>query len=406
MADKMALSARELVDEVRAITVSQGYSPKYLKALHSVFDKFEDYCEAKGISQYTAEIGEQFLIQNYGIEPGTTSSKATPAQRVIAVLTEYQLIGVIVPRMRKHRDVMPPYRNAVNAYMDMLEKKEYKRPSTLQRIRGILIVFTEFLWQKGICDFNALDIETLNMFYTDCLKGYGRKYVQDHVNGVRRFLMYLFEEGMLKEDISKRVIKVECPYTPRHLPDTFTVEEIEKLLSTVDRDSPQGKRDYAILEIAARLGLRQGDIKNLKFENINWDKMEISFIQGKTGKGQELPLPKEVGWAIIDYIKDARPECGAKEIFVRCVPPYVPLTNYDYILTKHLRAAGISLKDKRHYGFHTLRHSLATNMLRDEIPVNIVQGVLGHESPDTTKRFYTAIDINQLDDCSMEVPDI
>ena len=371
-----------------------------------MFDKFENYCKTKGISRYNAEIGEQFLIQVYGIEPGTTSMKASPAQRVITVLTEYQLIGIIVPRMRKHRDVLPVYIGVVNSYMERLKNKEYKRERTLQRIRGILNVFTELLGQKGIYDINDLDIETLNLFYKNCLKGYGRKYVQDHVNGIRRFLAYLFEEGILKEDISQRMIKVDCPYTPRHLPDTFTVEEIEQLLSTVDRDSPQGKRAYAILEIAARLGLRQGDIKNLKFENINWDKMEISFIQGKTGKWIELPLPKEVGWAIIDYIKDARPECGVKEIFVRCVPPYVPLTNYDYILTKHLRAAGISLKDKRHYGFHTLRHSLATNMLRDEIPVNTVQGVLGHESPDTTKRFYTAIDINQLGDCSLEVPDI
>ena len=174
------------------------------------------------------------------------------------------------------------------------------------------------------------------------------------------------------------------------------------MLSCVDRKSPMGKRDYAILMLAAKLGLRTSDIRNLTPQNIDWEKHEIRITQIKTGEPLILPLPTDVGWAIIDYLKNARPQVDEKRIFLQIIAPYDVLQNLDNVLIRYMRRAGISYKRLKHHGLHTLRHSLATHMLEQQIPITTIQSVLGHVNAQTTMR-YTAIDVNQLKQCALEV---
>ena len=112
---------------------------------------------------------------------------------------------------------------------------------------------------------------------------------------------------------------------PAHLPSTLTSSQIESVLACVDRESPMGKRDYAVLLLAAKLGLRVSDIRSLRPRDIDWEKHELRITQGKTGEPLVLPLPADVGWAIIDYMKNARSVSDAPEIFLLAVAPYVSL---------------------------------------------------------------------------------
>ena len=111
------------------------------------------------------------------------------------------------------------------------------------------------------------------------------------------------------------------------IPSTFTISEIEQILNSVDRANPIGKRNYAIFIMAARLGMRSSDIRTLTFSNIDWDTKVISFSQKKTGRSLTLPMPDDVGWAIIDYLKNGRPETDLKNIFVSHIYPYGELTS-------------------------------------------------------------------------------
>ena len=165
-----------------------------------------------------------------------------------------------------------------------------------------------------------------------------------------------------------------------------------------------GKRNYAILLLAARLGLRSGDIRDFKFEHIDWENNLIRKVQRKTGEPITLPLLPEIGWALIDYIKHGRPLSDAPEIFVRQVAPHVPMKYYDSMLVKLLQQAGISTEAPRHHGMHALRHSLATRLLEQNTPLPIIQEVLGHCDPATTQQ-YISVDVEQLRSCAMEVPD-
>jgi integrase len=210
--------------------------------------------------------------------------------------------------------------------------------------------------------------------------------------------------GNTKEDLSLKLVPVKRSSTSARIPTTLTIEQIESILSSVDRESPQGKRDYAVLMIAVKLGIRTCDIRNLRPSNFDWDQHMVSFTQLKTGEPLSLPLPVDVGWAVIDYLKNGRPVSETPEVFLRAVAPYESLQNFDNILIKHMRKAGIPLDSLKHHGLHSLRHSLATHMLDEEIPITSIQGVLGHVNAESTEK-YIGVNVRQLRSCALEVTD-
>jgi integrase len=155
--------------------------------------------------------------------------------------------------------------------------------------------------------------------------------------------------------------------------------------------------------LASMLGLRTIDICNLEFNNIDWENHQLNIIQKKTGEPLSLPLPTNVGWALIDYIKNGRPICDEIKVFVHINAPYVPIKWLDGMLMKYLKRANICIDRKVHRGMHALRHSLATHMLEQETPILVIQEVLGHVSINTTK-IYASVDVGKLRECALEVP--
>ena len=138
-----------------------------------------------------------------------------------------------------------------------------------------------------------------------------------------------------------------------HIPSVWDHELIVKLLGAVDRSSAKGKRDYAILLLACRLGLRVGDIRTLKLDNLNWDGATIGITQSKTSTPLTLPLTEEVGEALIDYLKSGRPKTTYREVFLKLNPPFEPFgeSNLYHIVTYWRRLAGITFRSQQHRGY-------------------------------------------------------
>jgi site-specific recombinase XerD len=262
---------------------------------------------------------------------------------------------------------------------------------------------TWFLDSQGIFSPKDIALENLNGYIKTSVCDYCKQRVSHELRTMRRFMKYLYESGTVKVDLSEAVMKVRNATEPSHLPSAFSADEVERLLSVVDRNSPVGKRDYAILMVAAKLGLRVCDIRLLRFENIDWENNAVRLAQRKTGEPVSLFLLPDVGWAIIDYCKHGRPISDSPEIFVRQVAPHVPMKNFNEILAKYIRLANIPIERMRHHGMHTLRHSLATTMLKKGTPIETIQGVLGQIDPNST-RHYLSVDIEQLKGCALEVP--
>jgi len=219
------------------------------------------------------------------------------------------------------------------------------------------------------------------------------------------FFKYLFEQGVIETNISSMIPKDNYKAQPR-IPSTYTRKEIEQLISSVDVSNACGKRDYAIILLAARLGLRASDIACLKFENVLWDKHCIELIQYKTGKKHELPLLAEVGNAMIEYLKYARPKSNEPFFFLCARSPFNPISSsvIRQIVDHHFAKTDINTSHRRH-GPHALRHSLAGRLLEQQTTLPVISEVLGHTNTESTK-FYLRIDLTSLRQCILEVPEV
>jgi integrase len=144
--------------------------------------------------------------------------------------------------------------------------------------------------------------------------------------------------------------------------------------------------------------MRASDIRAIRLDHLHWDQGRIEMMQTKGGAPLALPLTEEIGSALIDYLKNGRPQTQHRQIFLRAHAPFEPFghnNNLHYIITTHRRRAGITLPSENRRGLHSLRHTLASRLLEAEIPLETISGVIGHLSVETT-RLYTKIDIEAL----------
>lgn len=190
------------------------------------------------------------------------------------------------------------------------------------------------------------------------------------------------------------------------IPSFYSIDEVAKIEHFVNRNSPIGKRDYAMVLLASRLGLRSSDIATLTFSELDWENNMLKKRMQKTGKFIELPLLAEVGNAIIDYLKNARPKSKSDMVFLLGRSPYLPLdaSVVSAQINNIIKRTGVDIKG-RHHGAHALRHSLASAMLGMNTSIETISETLGHQSAETTM-CYLKIDIKSLKKCALQVPSV
>lgn len=224
-------------------------------------------------------------------------------------------------------------------------------------------------------------------------------------DSLRSFLRYLCRQGLLRGDFVKHVPKI--PALRETVPSVWSQEDFTRLLAAVDRNTPGGRRDYAILLLAGRLGMRIGDIRTLRLDDLRWDELRLETIQAKTGRPLSLPLTEEIGKALINYLRNGRPKTHHREVFLRNkapFEPFAPRTNLHHMISTYRRRAGIIFPTGRRVGLHSLRHTAASRLLEVGTPLATISCVMGHLSSETT-RMYTKIDIEELRSVAMAVED-
>jgi integrase len=180
-------------------------------------------------------------------------------------------------------------------------------------------------------------------------------------------------------------------------------------LGQIDRQSAIGKRDYAMVLLTARLGLRVGDLRRLELGWFDWRAKTLALTQHKTGVPLKLPLPGDVGWAVIDYVRHGRPETACRQVFVKHRYPFTAFgssTSAGCRLSYYARRAGIVFAAGRSHGLHSLRGALAVAMLQADTPPPIVTAVLGHAAGTTTAAHYLRLDTEHLRRCALDVEDV
>jgi site-specific recombinase XerD len=283
----------------------------------------------------------------------------------------------------------------VPAYFEFIRQHGGRRVVTI--MRSVLMQFFHWLAQRKVRSVDAIRATHVRAFLAS-LRHLRRSSVSQFASILRCFFRYLHVVGKVDADLARRV---EAPITYRmsHPPPVLSEKAVAKLLRAVNRSTPLGKRDYAILLLAARYGLRPSDVKALRLDQIHWRERTISIVQAKTQRPLKLPLLADVDDAIVDYLRNGRPPCSAREIFVRHRPPIVPLLILNDVLERAFRAAGMTAP-ARGRGFGIFRHSAATRMLSHGASIDVISDVLGHASVETT-RIYAQVDLVGLRSVTM-----
>ncbi len=190
------------------------------------------------------------------------------------------------------------------------------------------------------------------------------------------------------------------------LPSVYTALEVKQIESSVIRSNAVGKRDYAVLLLATRLGLRASDIACLSFASLDWENSRITLTQYKTGKEIELPLLAEIGEAIINYLKFGRTHSDSPHVFLSARAPYRPMTreSVSNAVGQIIDASGIATGQRRH-GPHSMRHSLASRLLEHSVSLPVISESLGHKKTESTMT-YLRIDMKSLRQCALDVPNV
>lgn len=366
------------------------------------FKNLSGYMEKNSISNYNKEVGLKYLI--YRNIPGNSRVKENCSFRYderYVTLLNGMLEGKWIIHKSK-RDYYISFPGKFNTYIESFLQKyvEERRISDLTRKNyyRVLYNFCETMDREGV--------NTLSNLQSNMILNYisSKKGGQDHAVIILKALLKKMYEDQYVDYHTATILDNFRIKETRKLISYYTPEQVLCIEKSVDRKSAMGKRDYAMILLATRLGLRSSDILGLKFSNIDWDNNLIHLEQFKTKRRIELPLLVNIGDSIVDYIQHGRPKSDLKFIFLRAASPYVQMTNsalYE-ILNKYFRKSNVEYAEKKH-GAHAMRHSLATNMLRNGTPLHVITESLGHESINNTM-VYLNLDIDSILQCSMDVP--
>lgn len=351
-----------------------------------------------------------FLRVQYGIHIPNLHAKgfdraAGEHIRPMAVLNWYLVTGEIETcvRVRTPPFVCPEgFCDSYDAFVDYLEKKGLSH-HTIHNYRETAQHMIRHMTSVGIESTDMISSAEILSFLS-AFKHVSTNSFAYLLSGTRQYLTFLFSNGFLDEDFSGALPHAKKPRYAG-IPHIWSKEELKAILKAVDRMSPTGKRDYAILLLVIQTGFRAADIRRLKLKDIDWRNHKVHIITAKNGQELELPLLKSTGWAIIDYLQNGRPKTDCDCVFTRHIAPYGPIggtSGLDCMLRRYIMKAGIKLKKGERQGIHTLRNSLAKNMLDVGAPLPIISQTLGHRNVNTTA-IYLKIDLDGLRKCALDI---
>jgi site-specific recombinase XerD len=220
------------------------------------------------------------------------------------------------------------------------------------------------------------------------------------VTALRSFLRYLFHHGFVAVDLATCVPTI-ATWSLSKLPRFLAEEQVQKVLDSCDKTAI-GRRDYALLLLLARLGLRAGEVVALTLDDFDWEAGLVT-VRGKGRRVAQMPLPSEVGAAIADYLSTGRPQCSSRRVFIRGKAPLTGFANSVAICSLVDRALERAGVESEYRGSHVFRHSLATGMLNHGASLDEIGDLLRHRHPDTT-RIYAKVDLVSLRSIALPWP--
>jgi site-specific recombinase XerD len=391
---------------VEAVLRTKQYKEACIKRYNHTWNHVQEFMDAQEIIVYDRKVGDSFLCEWHHNTPyEQLTHRQQERVRHVKVLSGFQEKGILIGGNYKYRPVVfdgeigAPF----NAFIE--EERIVKKGSSIRRYEERIEHLYKHL-QREFKTVKELDTPCMLRFINQLDKGTSVLNKNNIIMTIRLFVRYLCSCEQLPNNNSEQwmsLLKLRPIHQPK-IPSVYSKEEVEALIGAIDRGNPQGKRDYAMILLAARYGIRVSDIIGMRYCNLDWEHNRISLFQQKTGKKITLPLSEEVGDAIIDYLKYGRPKIELPYIFITAQAPYKELSSngMGMAIRDYFRIAGVNFSSRKH-GPHSLRHSLASNLLKSNESLPVISEILGHSNTETTME-YLRIDMKLLRQCTLDVP--
>ena len=407
---------RDAAGRVLAVLRDAGMAECTVRSHRVVLDRFAAFLVERGLETASDGVCVEFVAEQTGVSLGSlrepVADRRVRAVRRAVVLMADVLAGRPVDIARPvvpAKDGCPGWFRAVrDDYVARCRERGNAEATVATKDKAVSRLLA-YLQEVGVDDLAALGVRDVSGFFLRLRGlGLGRKTIASMRSCVADFLRFLAATGRTPCGLAERM----PPH--RHVrhesePHLWTVDEIRRVLAVIDRQSACGKRDYAMILTTARLGLRISDLRQLELGDLDWRSKTITIVQQKTARRLSLPLLDDVGWAIIDYVRDGRPETACRKVFVKHRHPFNAFGCASSIasrLSRHAARAEIVFAPGEVCGMHSLRGALAVAMIGNATPIPVVSAVLGHASSDTTQAYYLRFDVERLRCCALDVEEV
>lgn len=395
----------ELIYDLEQEMLRLGYSQRMLRFYRRRWRTLLQFAKERREIFYSEQLGIDFVEKHFKIFEKDDSQELSESDvqelRVIRMIGDFQLHRTIFRRYSNHKNILTnsSFIALRNQFQSYCKDKGYSKTTMYQHILKS-VRFMDYLTSQNITNCKEITLPLIHT-YIKTLAGYANTTIGHEICCLRTFLRFLLEIGEVQNDFAVKIPMVQLR-KQTHIPSVWTKDELQKLIAAIDRGSPLGKRDYAIILLACCLGMRGSDIKNLKKENFHWEDKKLIFTQSKTKVPLSLPLTLEVGWAVIEYLRYGRPNIDSPYLFVRHLAPFGPFTeggNLYEMIKKYMQLAHLpTLRKKR--GLHSLRHTMASMLLEKNTPLSTISDLLGHIETNSTA-IYLKVGMQKLKECTL-----
>lgn len=367
---------------------AQGYAPYSARMQLRLVADFSRWLTQQGLTVYeTTPEHINHYLRYRAQRQRPRDGDAAALERLLDLLRQAGAIAEAVPIAKT------PAQQCTDEFGLYLLQERALASTTVTYYREFVSRFLRDRFAGGPVALAALDAADVIGFVQRQAGSLHPKRAKLMTTALRSFLHYARYRGDLILDLAAAVPTV-AHWSMASLPRSLPPDHVERVLAQCDRQTVIGRRDYAILLLLARLGLRAGEVVSLKLEDIDWEAGCVT-VRGKGGHWSQMPLPLEVGEAIATYLQQGRPACASRRVFIRQKAPLVGFANSIAICTLVARALGRADVEAPHKGAHLFRHTLATTMLRQGASLAEIGELLRHQSLQTTA-IYAKVDLAAL----------
>jgi len=375
----------------------QGYGARNVFRRVPLLLRFGTHAQANGakawedLPQHVASFVDGWT-REHGLNRRTERTRKSVAHEVRGPIE--QMIRMLVPDFAlTGRRKAFPFTDQAPGFVAHLRDERGLHPTTMLSYQQFLRHFEGYLKDIKVSSLRELSPAILSAFVTKRSVGWGMSMLGGLCGVLRVFLRYSFREKLISQDLSL-VIEGPKEYRLSSIPRSISWAEVERMLAAVDRRSVVGKRDYAILLLLVTYGLRGREVAALTLDDIDWERERLKVPERKAGHSTAYPLSPIVGQAIVDYLKNGRPQKADRHIFYRVMAPLDPMT-YVAVSARtsyYLHKAGVPVPRP---GSHTLRHTCVQRLIDAHFPLKTIGDYVGHASPESTA-IYAKVSIENL----------